>query len=242
MPVAEVLYFKAELKYITVRTAARSYILDGSLSDLEERHAGQFLRVHRNALVSRRAVRALEKHFDAEEGEGWAVRLNGVPVGSVKDVELADRGVRVRLAINANYIPRLPRGAQARLTREGYVGAAAIQILPGTSATDRTPVAEGDEIRFVAQKGLTDMLDEVRQQMTPALQELRRAASEMADPSSRSGSSPSVIASPRRDNPAMSARERFCSLKSRRSRYEMPVWKPVRACRSLSETTRSGSA
>jgi two-component system response regulator AlgR len=78
VPVTEVLYFKAELKYITVRTAARSYILDGSLSDLEERHGGQFLRVHRNALVSRRAVRALEKHFDAEEGEGWAVRLNGV--------------------------------------------------------------------------------------------------------------------------------------------------------------------
>lgn len=78
VPVNEVLYFKAELKYITVRTAARSYILDGSLSDLEERHGAQFLRVHRNALVSRRAVRALEKHFDAEEGEGWAVRLNGV--------------------------------------------------------------------------------------------------------------------------------------------------------------------
>jgi two-component system response regulator AlgR len=78
VPVTEVLYFKAELKYITVRTAARSYILDGSLSDLEERHGSQFLRVHRNALVSRRAVRALEKHFDPEEGEGWAVRLNGI--------------------------------------------------------------------------------------------------------------------------------------------------------------------
>ena len=78
VPVLEVLYFKAELKYITVRTAARSYILDGSLSDLEERHGAQFLRVHRNALVSRRAVRALEKHYDPEEGEGWAVRLNGI--------------------------------------------------------------------------------------------------------------------------------------------------------------------
>jgi two-component system, LytTR family, response regulator AlgR len=78
VPVNEVLYFKAELKYITVRTASRSYILDGSLSDLEERHGTNFLRVHRNALVSRRAVRALEKHYDAEEGEGWAVRLNGV--------------------------------------------------------------------------------------------------------------------------------------------------------------------
>lgn len=78
VPLVEVLYFKAELKYVTVRTAARSYILDGSLSDLEDRYGAQFLRVHRNALVSRRAVRALEKHYDPEEGEGWAVRLNGI--------------------------------------------------------------------------------------------------------------------------------------------------------------------
>ena len=78
VPLAEVLYFKAELKYITVRTASRSYILDGSLSELEERHAAQFMRIHRNALIARRAVRALERHFDPEEGEGWAVRLNGI--------------------------------------------------------------------------------------------------------------------------------------------------------------------
>jgi two-component system response regulator AlgR len=78
VPLHEVLYLKAELKYITVRTASRSYILDASLSELEERHPAHFLRVHRNALVSRRAVRALEKHFDPEEGEGWAVRLNGI--------------------------------------------------------------------------------------------------------------------------------------------------------------------
>jgi len=78
VPVAEVLYFKAELKYITVRTAARSYILDGSLNELEERFGTQFLRVHRNALVLRHAMRSLERHHDPEEGEGWAVRLNGV--------------------------------------------------------------------------------------------------------------------------------------------------------------------
>jgi two-component system response regulator AlgR len=78
VPLAEVLYFKAELKYITVRTASRSYILDGSLNELEERYAAQFLRVHRNALVLRHAMRALERHHDPEEGDGWAVRLNGV--------------------------------------------------------------------------------------------------------------------------------------------------------------------
>lgn len=78
VPLDEVLYLKAELKYITVRTAVRSYILDGSLSELEDRHAAYFMRIHRNALIARRAVRALERHFDAEEGEGWAVRLNGI--------------------------------------------------------------------------------------------------------------------------------------------------------------------
>ncbi len=78
VPLAEVLYLKAELKYITVRTTTRSYILDGSLSELEEKYARQFMRIHRNALIARRAVRALEKHFDPEEGEGWAVRLNGI--------------------------------------------------------------------------------------------------------------------------------------------------------------------
>jgi two-component system response regulator AlgR len=78
VPLAQVLYLKAELKYITVRTASRSYILEGSLSELESRHASRFLRIHRNALVARRAVRSLEKHHDPEEGEGWAVRLDGV--------------------------------------------------------------------------------------------------------------------------------------------------------------------
>ncbi len=78
VPLQEVIYLKAELKYITVRTAGRSLILDGSLSDIEDRFGHQFLRIHRNALVTRHLVRALEKHFDDEEGDGWALRLQGV--------------------------------------------------------------------------------------------------------------------------------------------------------------------
>jgi len=78
VPLAQVLYLKAELKYITVRTAARSYVLEGSLGELETRYASRFMRIHRNALVARRAVRALAQHHDPEEGEGWAVRLEGV--------------------------------------------------------------------------------------------------------------------------------------------------------------------
>ncbi|MEK9952030.1 MAG: LytTR family DNA-binding domain-containing protein [Curvibacter sp.] len=99
VPLAEVLYFKAELKYITVRTPAKSYILDGALSELEEKYGSRFLRIHRNALVARRAVRAIEKHEDPEEGEGWAVRLSGITeLLSVSRRQLA----AVREAIAAN--------------------------------------------------------------------------------------------------------------------------------------------
>ena len=75
---ADVIYLKAELKYITVRTADKEHIFVGALSDLEQCYAHLFVRVHRNALVSRRAVRAVEKHNDPVEGEGWMVRLDGV--------------------------------------------------------------------------------------------------------------------------------------------------------------------
>jgi two-component system response regulator AlgR len=78
VPLAEVLYFKAELKYVTLRTADHTYVLDEALSDLEQRLGERFLRVHRNALVARDAVRALERRVvagegDEEGGEGWAV-------------------------------------------------------------------------------------------------------------------------------------------------------------------------
>jgi two-component system response regulator AlgR len=75
---SDIIYLKAELKYITVRTAEKEHIYDGALSDLEQKYAHLFVRVHRNALVARRCVRAVEKHNDPVEGEGWTVRLDGV--------------------------------------------------------------------------------------------------------------------------------------------------------------------
>jgi two-component system response regulator AlgR len=81
LPLAEVLVLRAEQKYVTLRTAAHSHVLDESLSELEQRLAelgGDFLRIHRNALVARRAIRALElRGTDDDEGgaEGWAVRV-----------------------------------------------------------------------------------------------------------------------------------------------------------------------
>ncbi|MEY2686868.1 MAG: hypothetical protein RL375_1066 [Pseudomonadota bacterium] len=61
VPVDEVLYLKAEQKYVQLRTAQGSHWLDESLTDLGERLGERFLRIHRNALVARRAVRELAR-------------------------------------------------------------------------------------------------------------------------------------------------------------------------------------
>jgi two-component system response regulator AlgR len=85
LPLADVLYLKAELKYVTLRTAAHSYVLDDALADLEQRLGDGFLRVHRNALVARSAVRALQRRRgdgaggDEGHAEHWAVQL--MPTG-----------------------------------------------------------------------------------------------------------------------------------------------------------------
>ena len=82
VPLADVLYLKAELKYVTLRTRRRTWVLDDSLTDLEQRLGERFLRIHRNALVARDAVRLLERRRMAEHDDeaggneiGWAVQV-----------------------------------------------------------------------------------------------------------------------------------------------------------------------
>ena len=77
LPVREVLYLKAEQKYVTLRTAAHTHVLDDALSDLELRLGDSFVRIHRNALVAVQAIRALELRGGAKDidADGWAVRV-----------------------------------------------------------------------------------------------------------------------------------------------------------------------
>ena len=76
VPASEVIYLKAELKYVTLRTAEHSHVLDQSLTELEAQLGDKFVRVHRNALVARSAMKALERRADDEEGgETWAVQV-----------------------------------------------------------------------------------------------------------------------------------------------------------------------
>lgn len=74
VPVADVLYLKAEAKYVTLRTREREYLLEGSLSALEQEFATQFIRVHRNALVARDAIIGVERGAQLVDADSEADR------------------------------------------------------------------------------------------------------------------------------------------------------------------------
>ena len=89
VPVEDILYLKAELKYVTVRTAQKEFLLEESLTRLEEEFTGMFTRLHRNTLVTTTAVSGFEKVSDGgeEESDGgsgaggvhWVAVIRGVP-------------------------------------------------------------------------------------------------------------------------------------------------------------------
>jgi two-component system response regulator AlgR len=75
--IEEVLYLRAESKYVTVRTADREYLIEESLNALEKEFVTRFVRIHRNTLIAKDAIAGFERGGD--EGEsGWMVKLKGL--------------------------------------------------------------------------------------------------------------------------------------------------------------------
>lgn len=78
LPVAEVVYLRAELKYVTARTAGRDYLLDETLVQIEQEFPGRFLRIHRNCLVAHAAVEGVVRAGEDESEAHWEILLRGM--------------------------------------------------------------------------------------------------------------------------------------------------------------------
>jgi len=72
--VDDVLYLRADQKYVTLRWAKGELLIEESLKALEEEFGERFLRIHRNALVARSAVRKLEKNNAGQ----WFICVEGI--------------------------------------------------------------------------------------------------------------------------------------------------------------------
>ena len=66
IPMSDVIYLRAELKYVTVRTPLKEYLIEDSLTALENEFAetglsAQFIRLHRNCIVAKAYISGYEK-------------------------------------------------------------------------------------------------------------------------------------------------------------------------------------
>ena len=78
IPVADIAFLKADLKYVTIRTTEREYLIEESLAKLEQEFLGRFVRVHRNCLVAKEAIRGFER-ATGDDGEGnWLVVMKNI--------------------------------------------------------------------------------------------------------------------------------------------------------------------
>ncbi|MEO6918903.1 MAG: LytTR family DNA-binding domain-containing protein [Collimonas sp.] len=87
VPMTEVLYLKAELKYVTLRTKSKEYLIEDSLVSIEEELAAHFVRVHRNALVARNAIIGVERGIYIPDGEGDADKPQEVWQVILRDID-----------------------------------------------------------------------------------------------------------------------------------------------------------
>jgi two-component system response regulator AlgR len=78
VPVRDIVFLRAEQKYVTVRTQAREHLIEEPLVALEREFAGRLVRIHRNCLVARAAIRGFERNPGDDESQ-WLVVLEGVP-------------------------------------------------------------------------------------------------------------------------------------------------------------------
>src|SRR5258706_4240141 len=80
VPVGEILFLKAELKYVTLRTTVGEHLIEEPLVSIEREFGERFVRVHRNCLVARAAIRGFERVAgDGAEEPHWSVMLEGTP-------------------------------------------------------------------------------------------------------------------------------------------------------------------
>lgn len=61
IPIKDIRYFIADQKYVTVHHTHGEHLLDETLKELQDEFAERFIRIHRNALVSKQHIEALER-------------------------------------------------------------------------------------------------------------------------------------------------------------------------------------
>lgn len=112
--------------------------------------------------------------------KGQAVRIAGFRVGSVAEVSLKDDGqVSVTLEVDADHMRFVTHDAKVELRKEGLVGSATLEIVPGPDKT-RLAAAQA-RLAFSRADGLSALANQVRDEFVPILKDIKLITGALAD-------------------------------------------------------------
>jgi phospholipid/cholesterol/gamma-HCH transport system substrate-binding protein len=135
----------------------------------------------RQGLFRQTAVLGFVADSAQDISKGQSVKIAGFRVGSVDTVTLrADGKVEVQLEIDADYMRFVTRDTVIELRKEGLVGSAVLEIMPGP---DKTRLAANEaKLAFTRADGLTAMANSLRDKIMPVLGDIKVITGTLADP------------------------------------------------------------
>ena len=120
---------------------------------------------------------------DSAQGitKGMSVQLSGFRIGTVDEISLEPNAtVKARLVINSQYTHFIHLDSQARLTKEGLIGASNIEITPGSP--HMREVLNDGVLKFNRAKDIADIAPDLAERIGPILTDIKSITQSINDP------------------------------------------------------------
>ncbi|MFH2135392.1 MAG: MlaD family protein [Pseudomonadota bacterium] len=130
-------------------------------------------------------VRSTAIYFFAENAQGlnkgMAVKFIGFKVGSVKDVSMEPNAtVRVKVALDDDYVHLIGQDAKARLIKEALVGESVVEIIPGSPQV--LQVTQNSVLEFERGQDASSIAESMAAQLQPILKDIRQITASINNP------------------------------------------------------------
>lgn len=112
---------------------------------------------------------------------GMAVKILGFNIGEVESIAIEPNAkVRVRIAVQSDYMRFITLDSRARLFKEGLIGESVIEVTPGSQ--ELRPMAHNAVLPFARSHDLSEIADELYGEIKPVLKGVGQAVAAINNP------------------------------------------------------------
>lgn len=139
-----------------------------------------FIGIHKDYFTKKAFI-----YFISENGhgltEGQPVKISGFKIGKIERISLDDVAkVKVEISINKKYIKWIKTDSVIRYVKEGFIGDTFLEVTPGSAQAKQ--IEDGGYLNFQGAKGINEIIDELKNDIKPALLDIKQIIHYINDP------------------------------------------------------------